>query len=238
MLDLAGVHHSDGIADGHGLLLIVGDVDGGDAHLTLDLANGLPHLQAQLGVQIAQRLVHQQHVRLDDQRTGQRHALLLAARQILRQPVGVLLDLHDLQKAVCLPGDLILGGLAVLQTVGHILGHGHVGENGVVLEHHADVALAGLLVVDALLVEIEVAALNGIEARDHAQQRGLAAAGGPQQRKQLSVAYLQIQPLDDGGVPVLLLCVLNGDLAHSPLAFLDAASRPPHAAGGLPNRKI
>ena len=45
----------------------------------LDLAQLDLHLLAQLGVEIGQRLVEQQHVRPDHERAGQRHALLLAA---------------------------------------------------------------------------------------------------------------------------------------------------------------
>jgi hypothetical protein len=37
------------------------------------------HLLAQLGVEVAERLVEQQDLRPDDQRAGQCHALLLAA---------------------------------------------------------------------------------------------------------------------------------------------------------------
>ena len=42
----------------------------------------LAHLQPQLGVEIRQRLVEQQHLRLDRQRAGDRDALLLAAGEL------------------------------------------------------------------------------------------------------------------------------------------------------------
>ena len=38
------------------------------------------HLLAQIGVEVRERLVEQQHRGLDDDGAGQRHALLLAAR--------------------------------------------------------------------------------------------------------------------------------------------------------------
>ena len=68
-----------------------------------------------------------------------------------------------------------------------------MGENGVILEHHADVALCGVEIVDELVVEVEVAALDGIEAGDHPQQRGLAAAGRPEKREKLSFSNLQAE---------------------------------------------
>jgi hypothetical protein len=39
--------------------------------------------RAQRRVEVGERLVEQQHARLDDERAGERHALLLAARQRL-----------------------------------------------------------------------------------------------------------------------------------------------------------
>ena len=47
------------------------------------------HLVAQLGVEIGQRLVEKQDLRLDDQRAGERHALLLAAGELARIAVLV-----------------------------------------------------------------------------------------------------------------------------------------------------
>ena len=42
------------------------------------------HLLAQLGIERGERLVEQQHVGLEHQRAGQRHALPLAARKLRR----------------------------------------------------------------------------------------------------------------------------------------------------------
>ena len=47
------------------------------------------HLQPQLGVEVGQRLVHQHERRLDDDRAGDRDALLLPARELARQLLGV-----------------------------------------------------------------------------------------------------------------------------------------------------
>ena len=75
-------------------LLIVRDVDRGDADAVLNLADGVAHLDAQLRVEVGERLVHQQHVRLDDDGAGERDALLLTAGKALGQAVGILGDLH------------------------------------------------------------------------------------------------------------------------------------------------
>ena len=89
LLDQAGVHHRDGVGHGHGLLLVVGDVDERDADLRLDALELDLHRAAQLEVEGAQRLVEQQHLGLVDQCSGQRDALLLATGELGRPLAGL-----------------------------------------------------------------------------------------------------------------------------------------------------
>lgn len=77
--DHALVHDDDGIRQRHGLALVVGDVDGGDARSLLDAANLRAHTHPELCVQIGQRLVKQQHARFQYQRPCQGDTLLLTA---------------------------------------------------------------------------------------------------------------------------------------------------------------
>jgi hypothetical protein len=60
----------------------VGDEDAGDVDLVVQPPQPAPQLLAHLGVERAERLVEQQHLRLDRQRAGQRHALALAAGEL------------------------------------------------------------------------------------------------------------------------------------------------------------
>ena len=69
----------------HRLLLVVGDVNEGGADALLDRLQLVLHLAAQLEVERAQRLVEQQHGRFDHQRPGERHALPLAAGELMRR---------------------------------------------------------------------------------------------------------------------------------------------------------
>ena len=85
LADRALVHHHQPVGHGQRLLLVVRHHHGGEAELALQLADLDPHLLAQLGVEIGERLVEQQHVGPDGQRAGQRHALLLAAGELARQ---------------------------------------------------------------------------------------------------------------------------------------------------------
>ena len=209
MLNHAAGHDRNAVGNGHGLLLIVRDVNRGDADAVLNLADGVAHLDAQLRVEVGKRLVHQQHVRLDDDGAGERDALLLAAGKALGQAVGILGDLHGLQNLIDAPLDLVFRQMAVFKAEGDVLAHGHVREYGVILENHADVALVRGDIVDDPAVKGNGAALDGVEARDHAQQRRLAAAGGAEQREELALPDVQIQVGDDDVLPIFLDDVLK-----------------------------
>ena len=162
-----------------------------------------------MAVQCAGGLVGQNDSRTACQCPRDGNTLLLTAGKLVGHPVGILHDLHQVQKLIRPLLDLGLVHLAVFQTECHIVPDGEVREDGVVLEHHADVALAGVHIVDALLVEEDVAALNGVEACDHTEKSGLAAAGGTQQGEQLTISDLQIQVRDDRIIPVALYCVFD-----------------------------
>ena len=76
--------HRDPVTHGHGLDLVVRDVDGGDAQLGLqggDLDTGL---HAELGVEVRQRLVHEEDLRLADDRPAHRDTLTLTTGERLR----------------------------------------------------------------------------------------------------------------------------------------------------------
>jgi hypothetical protein len=65
----------------------------------LQRADLLAHLAAQARVEVGQRLVEQQHRRLQHQRARQRHALLLAAGEFARQPVVEADQAHVAQRS-------------------------------------------------------------------------------------------------------------------------------------------
>ena len=79
LLDLALVHDHDLLGDLHRLLLVVGDEDRRHVDLVVEAAQPRAELLADLRVERAERLVEEQHLRLDRERPGERHALALAA---------------------------------------------------------------------------------------------------------------------------------------------------------------
>src|SRR5262249_47104945 len=101
--------------------------------------------------------------------------------------------------------------LARPQAIGDVTGDGEVGEHRIVLEHHADVAQMRRQPVDPPVGEADLAGIELAEARDHAQQRGLAAARWPQQREELALADVEI---DGAHTAEAARCARNRDAAH------------------------
>ena len=99
LADAPLLHDDDAVGDDHRLFLVVGDVDRGDAELRLQPPQFEPHALAQLGVEIAQRLVEQQNLGLVDDGARQRHALLLAAAQHGGRTVDLAFQAHHLEHA-------------------------------------------------------------------------------------------------------------------------------------------
>ena len=98
-----GAHDDDAVGERHSLALIVRNVNGGDADLLLDAADLRAHRDAQLGVQVGERLVEEQNARLDDERAGERHTLLLTAGELVGHAAlhtGELHEIKDLHHAL------------------------------------------------------------------------------------------------------------------------------------------
>ncbi len=186
LLNHALVHHRDPVAGGHRLLLVVGHEDRGDAEAPLQLLQFLPRLHAQLGVEVGQRLVEQQDLRLDRESARDRHALLLAPGKLAgaaRLEPG---ELHQLEHGRHLAPDVVARQPALLQPERHVLRDRHVRPQRVVLEHHAHVAPPRRHRADVAAPDQHLARLVAVEARDEPQQSRLAGTGRAEQREELA----------------------------------------------------
>ena len=149
----------------------------------LDLA---AHGDAQLGIEVAERLVEQEDLRIADDGAAHRDALALAARQLARIAVHQRRQRQDLGSAAHLGVGRRLVRLRQHQREGEVLAHRHVRIERVVLEHHGDVAFLRRHVVDALGADTDLAAADLFQAGDHAQERRLAAARRANERRYLT----------------------------------------------------
>ena len=89
-----------------------------------------------------------------------------------------------------------LGHAAHLQAVLDVLRDGHVREQRVLLEHGVDVAAPRGQRRDVDAAEPDRPGGGLLEARDHAQHRGLAGSRGAQDREQFAVADGEVGALD------------------------------------------
>ncbi len=102
----------------------------------------------------------------------------------------------------------------MLQRKAHIGGHRHVRIERVALEHHGDIAILRVEIVDDAAADIKRAASDGFEPGDHPQKGGLAAAGRTDQHDELAVVDLEIDAMDDVDGAIALADIGKGDLSH------------------------
>ena len=143
----------------------------------MELADLGPHADAELGVQVGERLVHKEYFGVLDDGASQGDSLALAAGKVLRFAVAVFLKAEDIDGPVHFLFDLVRRHFHIFQAVADIFLYRHVRVEGIVLEHHGDAAVAGRDFVDFLSIDIELAAGDLLESCHHAQGCGFAAAG-------------------------------------------------------------
>jgi hypothetical protein len=175
------IHDDHPIGHGKGLLLVVGDIDGGDAH-TLEDGSQLVHQPlAQGAVEGAQGLVQHEQARAGRQAAGQGHPLLLATRQLVHIPLLETDHPHQVQHLGYPRSDFFLRQVLHPQAKGYVFEDILVGKEGLVLEHQAKVALVHRHVTDVVAFKQHLPAIGGLQPGNDAQQCGLAAAGRTQQ---------------------------------------------------------
>ena len=179
---LAAVHHDHLPAQAVGLVPVVGHQQGRARKPGQQAAHFPFYFLAQVAVQRTERLVQHQDAGFGRQNAGQGGTLLLPARKRAGQALGQFLQPHGPQ---CLGTGGPAGGrvLFLFQGAEDILFHGHVGEQGVVLEQQTHIALLGRQ-VDALgaveqhpSIQHDAPFVRPDDACNTAQGHAFAAAG-------------------------------------------------------------
>ena len=184
------------------------DVHERDADLVLQRSQIVLQLLAQLGVERAERLVEEQHRRLQDERPCQRHALLLAARQLRGTSLLEPTEADELDRpphaAVALGAPESVAVAPPSQAVGDVVGDAQVREQRVRLEHRVDGPAMRWRVDEIDPVEANAPARRLFETADHPQRRGLAAARRPEEGKELTGFDHQVDVVDGDEIAELL----------------------------------
>lgn len=203
------MQYKDAIGDGEGLLLVVGDKDRGGAQVLEQCAQPVPEFLANLRIERAEGFVEQQQARAVCQRACQRRALALTATQLRGQLARTAAEADLFQQLVAAPGTFAPVHAKDPQRELDVLGHGHVFEQGVVLENETQVTPLRRLLGHIDPVDLHLAAVAGRQAGNNAQDGALAAAARAQQGDEFAIGHLEGHLLDHRAATETL-----ADLAH------------------------
>ena len=148
----------------------------------------LLHHHSGLGIERAERLVHQQHLRLDRIGAGDGDALLHAARKLVR--VIVLRPRHSHEREI-IPGQLVAPRARhslAFEPECDVLAHGLPGEERELLEHHSPI---GTGTIHAATADPHDPRGRQFEPGRHAQQRRLSATGRTDDGEKLLIGDLE-----------------------------------------------
>ena len=204
LFEMPSAHHGDAVGQAEGLFLVMGDEDGGDLDPALDGMQFFAQAHAQQGVQVAERLVQQQDLGFQHQRAGQRHALLLAAGKLRRIAPAVTRQPDQFERTPLLRDQFLPWACGA----------------GAGQRRYCRTRACA---ARACISEIPWPSGGGwagyppprrrrsahprrwlLKPADHAQGRGLAAAGRPKDAHELTVAHAEVDVVDGGNAAELL----------------------------------
>ncbi len=149
----AVLEHQNAVAHGHRFDLVVRHVNEGGAQPLVQFGNLGAGRNAQLGVEIGERLVHEEDGRFAHDGPADGDALTLTTGKRFRLAVQELGQAQNFGRFLYAPVNLLFRRLAQFQTKGHVVVHAHVRIEGVRLEDHGDVPILGRNVVDDAITD-------------------------------------------------------------------------------------
>ena len=166
----------------------------GDIKLAGRAINNIPPHKRGIG------MVFQNYALFPHMTVAENLAFPLQVRKMDKATIG-----QKVQRALDLCLALGLAHLAHIQRKRQVLGTGHVREQRIVLEHHADPALVRWDVVDWPSVEKDLAVRRGLEPREHHQTGGFSRSRRAEHRKKLALWHAEVQVFDDEILAVIAL---------------------------------
>ena len=187
----------------------MGHVDEGEADFPVQAFQFALHLLAQVCVERAQGFVEQKHTRVDDERACEGHTLALSAGKLMRHPRAHAgqPDPHEPVHRGRFP--LCARDAPHLETVCHVLGECLVREERIVLKHDAGVPPVGRQLGHVHAIDEYRTRGDRFQARNHAQQRRLAAPRRAEQSEKFTGLHAQIERPNGSGAAEAL-----GDVAQ------------------------
>ena len=162
----------------------------------------LKHLIDHLGVKGARGLVEEHSLGLHGKRTGDGHALLLAARKLCGRLIGLFGHAHAAQQIHGALAGLLLGHAQHIDRSQHdVLQYRHMCKQVELLEHHAQLGThAGKVFAflrQGLALDEDLARVDGFQAIDGAAHGRLARARGADHDDDLATVDREIDVVED-----------------------------------------
>jgi SAM-dependent methyltransferase len=192
-VNYASLHHGNPLAHGHGFDLVMGNVQDGDAEVSLDFANIGSKLSACRGIEVRQRFITQEHVRLTHQSAAQGDPLALAAGERHRKPLQAIGQPETRHSGAHTPLDLGTRKTAQFEPESQIVINGKVRVQCRALEHHRHPPIFRGRTVHDFAPNEDAARSGRIQPGDQSQGGGLPASRGADQGEQFSVGDDKVQ---------------------------------------------
>src|SRR5215207_8428267 len=180
------------------LILVMGDEDRGLARALVDIAQPASEVFSHLVVKRAERLVQEQHPRLDRQRPRQGHALALPPGQLGWEAPLQPRKLDEVEELADTPPDFTFRGpsgpTAGTKPISDVAGHREVAEESVVLKHEPNLALLYRDAGGVLPAEEHVPPVRDLKPRDDSEQRCFARTRRAEKRQELARAHIERHP--------------------------------------------
>ena len=144
------------------------------------------HLNPQVRIERAERLIQKEDARLCHQGAGERHALLLTAGKLVDVPPRQFADPEPFEPVHGRPAPRRLVHLAHPEPELDVLEDRHEGEECEGLPDQRRVPPPGLQLVHAHAVQPNLPGAGPVETGDHAQGRRLAASARPHEGDELA----------------------------------------------------
>ena len=196
LLDNAVLHNNDSGTKGHSLGLVMCNVDDGGAQSLMQLSDLDTHLYTQLSIQVGQRLIHQEYLRVTNDCTSHSNTLSLTTGQSLGLTIKQRSQIQDLSCFLNHLIDLILGNFSQLQTKCHVVVYGHMRIQSVVLEYHCDISILRLYIVNYSVTDLQFTGRDIFQTCDHTKSGGLTTSGRTYENDELLICDLKVEILN------------------------------------------
>ena len=163
-------HDHDSVGHCHGFDLVMGHVDHRPVEPFVQDRQFSPHGRTQLGIEVRQRLIEQETVRIAHDGTSHGDTLTLPSGQVLGLAFQILRQFQHLGRGSDPARDLFLRRTRQPQSKGHVSSYIHMRVERIGLEHHGDVALLGSSPSDVLARNPDHAASHRLKPRDHPER--------------------------------------------------------------------